>query len=105
MRLRLPGLEVVTEHRFDSEKRSRLDYAVPSLQVGAEVHGGAWLKGPDGLRGGAHHRPEGRLRDMRKIRRAQELGWVVGEFEPEELPGILVEWVVARCEERRKETR
>jgi len=42
---------------------------------------------------------------MEKLRRAQALGWVVGEFEPEELPGILVEWVVARCEERRKGAR
>lgn len=98
--LRLEGLGVVTEFWFDPDRRWRLDLAVPSVRVGVEIHGGAWLRGPDGLRGGAHHRPAGRRRDMAKMRRAQELGWIVGEFEPQDMPGEVVRWIVAACERR-----
>jgi hypothetical protein len=93
----------VEEYRFHPARAWRLDLAIPSWLVGVEIHGGAWVTGPDGQRGGAHHRPRGRHRDMVKVREAQALGWSVGEFEWVELPGLAVEWVERVVERRRRE--
>ena len=94
------GFHALPEYRFHPSRKWALDLAVPSHLVGVEIHGGAWVVGPDGQRGGAHHRPAGRHRDMVKLRAAQGLGWVVGEFEWWELPGIAADWVIEQCRRR-----
>ena len=82
-------VEVVTEHRFHPTRRWRFDLALPAEKVAVEIHG----FGRRGGHAGAHHSITGRRRDMQKLREAAALGWVVGEFESDEEPATVLEWV------------
>ena len=88
------GYTLEREVRFHPVRRWRFDFAVVERKIGIEMHGGAFVRGPDGQMGGAHHRPKGRLRDAQKMREANALGWTVSEFEWWELKsGAVVEWL------------
>lgn len=62
---------VVPEYVFHPTRKWRLDRAIPSLKVCAEMHGGIWRPG-----GGAHSRPAAIERDIEKANALQELGWL-----------------------------
>jgi len=66
--LKLP--EPVREHRFDTVRRWRFDFAWPDIKLAVEVEGGVWS-------GGRHTRGGGFVADCDKYNAAAELGWVV----------------------------
>jgi len=85
------------DYRFDSETGSamEIDYAWPEEKVGLESQGGIWRNG-----GGAHQ-GKGHIRDMRKLNRAQELGWHVLQCVPDDLFSPLTLDMVRRALESR----
>lgn len=58
------------EHRFDSARMWRFDFAWPELLVAVEVEGGAWSEG-------RHVRGDGFERDCAKYNEAAIQGWLV----------------------------
>lgn len=82
------GREPVREHRFDSVRRWRFDFAWPELMVAVEIEGG----------GGRHHTFAGSHADMDKYNAATLAGWRVLRFDAKHLPAKLkretaAEWV------------
>lgn len=75
LHLRVLGLDVgcEREHRFSSRHGYRLDFAWPAFRLGAEAQGGIWSRG-------AHGRPQGIERDIRKAQVALANGWRVLPF-------------------------
>ncbi len=61
---------MVREHRFDTNRRWRFDFAWPDKMVALEVEGGIWS-------GGRHTTATGWLHDAEKYNRATILGWRV----------------------------
>lgn len=68
----------IVEHRFDSVRRWRFDYAWPEKRVALEVEGGVWT-------GGRHTRGKGFLADVEKYNAAALAGWRVFRTTPREL--------------------
>ena len=58
------------EHRFDSGRKWRFDFAWPSEKVAVEIHGGTRT-------GGRHVRGDGIRDDVRKLNAAVLQGWRV----------------------------
>lgn len=71
-------VEILPEYRFDSSRRWRFDYAIPSAMIAVEVEGGVWSNG-------RHTRGKGYLGDMEKYNRANVLGWRLIRVTPQEL--------------------
>lgn len=70
-----PGVDLHSEHRFDSSRRWRFDFAhLPSLTA-VEIEGGVW-------RGGRHTTGVGFTRDCEKYLQASALGWMVLRLTP-----------------------
>lgn len=95
--------DAVQEHPFAKERgrKYRLDLALPSLKVGMEVHGGAFIRRSGGGTGGAHHTIEGRARDMAKGNLAAVMGWIVIEVSPNEVAdGTAYRWLTEALEFR-----
>jgi hypothetical protein len=67
-RLNVPPF--VVEHRFDSGRKWRLDFAWPELLVAIEVEGGTWTEG-------RHTRGGGFEADCVKYSEAAIQGWLV----------------------------
>lgn len=67
--------EPVDEHRFDSKRQWRFDYAWPKLMVALEIEGGVWTKG-------RHIRPIGYIGDIEKYNAATLAGWRVFRATP-----------------------
>ena len=87
---------MVTEFPFARKRKRkyRLDFAIPKLKVGMEIHGGQYVVRSDGSMGGAHHSIEGRARDMAKGNLAAVMGWIVIEVSPKELAdGAAYRWI------------
>ncbi len=61
------------EHKFHPDRRWRLDYALPELKIGIEIHGGT-------RRQGRHNRAQGFANDREKMNAALGLGWQVYEL-------------------------
>lgn len=81
-----------SEYEFHPDRKFRFDYCIPSIKVGIEIHGGAYLRGS--VRHGAHHTPVGRKRDMIKMREANALGWIVGEFDYDDIENFeVIKWL------------
>lgn len=59
-------------YRFDPRRRWELDFAWPGARVAIEVQGGVESYGRVG-----HTRPDQYMRDTRKTRAAQLMGWIV----------------------------
>jgi hypothetical protein len=84
-------LEVWPEFYFSTEKRYRLDYAIPitpnsgELKIGIEVNGGIWKKGASG-----HSSGTGIRRDMDKSNLLTSLGWRLISVEPDELLSLSI---------------
>jgi hypothetical protein len=89
--LSLAGIPApVVEHKFAQDRRWRFDFAWFSpcvaaetrptgwVGVAVEVEGGVWV-------GGRHTRGKGFLGDCEKYNRAQELGWCVLRYPPQQL--------------------
>ena len=80
------GLEVWPEFYFSTERKYRLDFAIPvrqggsDLKIAVEVQGGIWAKGNSG-----HSSGTGIKRDMNKSNLAQSLGWFLIKVTPNEL--------------------
>lgn len=80
------GLEVWPEFFFSTERRYRIDYAIPVsvdgkvLKIAIEQEGGIWLKGNSG-----HSSGTGIKRDMEKSNLLQSLGWRLLRKEPSEI--------------------
>jgi hypothetical protein len=68
----------VCEHRFDTVRKWRYDYAWPARKVALEVEGGVWT-------GGRHTRGSGFLRDLEKYNAAALAGWTVLKCTPSTL--------------------
>lgn len=68
---RLP--EPILQHRFHPVRKWLLDFAWPSILIGAEVQGGTWS-------GGAHVQGAGYQRDCDKLNEALLLGWQIFHF-------------------------
>jgi hypothetical protein len=60
----------VTEHRFDSSRRWRFDFAWPAAKLALEVEGGVWTEG-------RHTRGSGFTADIEKYNAATVQGWRV----------------------------
>lgn len=74
------GLNVWPEFYFSTERKYRLDFAIPTLKIAIEVQGGIWAKGNSG-----HSSGTGIKRDMDKSNLAQSLGWFLIKVIPNEL--------------------
>lgn len=85
--LKMKAPEVRRELLFDPESRMRFDVAIPELMVAFEVQGGIFpfARKDGGKRQGAHGSITGVLATMRKMNRAQELGWRVYQYIPDEV--------------------
>lgn len=83
--LKMGKPRVDREALFDNESRMRFDVSLPELMIAFEVQGGIFpMKSRDGRRG-AHGSVTGILATMRKMNRAQELGWKVYQYVPDEV--------------------
>lgn len=71
-------VDIVSEHRFDPDRKWRFDYAIPDHMIAIEVEGGVWTNG-------RHTRGLGYLKDMEKYNRAIQLGWRLIRVTPEDL--------------------
>ncbi|PPK99009.1 hypothetical protein [Parapedobacter indicus] len=80
------GLEVWPEFHFSTERRYRIDYAIPVasdgrvLKIAIEQEGGIWAKGNSG-----HSSGTGIKRDMDKNNLLQSSGWRLIRRTPSEL--------------------
>ena len=73
--IKVAGLpEPAREYRFDDRRKWRFDFAWRGLMLAAEVQGGTW-------NGGAHGRGVGIKRDYEKLNTAQLHGWMVLQFD------------------------
>jgi hypothetical protein len=70
--------DAITEYRFYSKRRWRLDWYVPSIRVGIEIEGGIWTRG-------RHNRPLGFMRDMEKYNSAALMGITIYRIPAHEL--------------------
>lgn len=61
------------EHRFDSDRQWRFDFAWPALRLAVEIEGGVWS-------GGRHTRGSGFVADCDKYNAATLAGWRVLRF-------------------------
>lgn len=67
------------EYEFHPTRKWLFDFALPSEKIAIEINGGIWRK-----KGGAHQGAN-HYRDMEKLNAAQELGWRVFQFAPEQM--------------------
>lgn len=72
----LPDPEV--EHKFHHKRKFKFDYAYPKVKLAIEVEGGLWIRG-------RHNRASGYIRDMEKYNLANELGWNILRYTPQQL--------------------
>lgn len=91
------GLEVWNEFRFTSERRYRIDKAIPVnqdgkvIKIALEIHGGVWRKD-----GGAHSRPANIARDHHKSTLLNIEGWtllICTPYEIEKQPGKIIDLI------------
>lgn len=84
------GLETpVSEHRFHSTRRWRLDFAWPSLRLAVEVDGGGFIAG-------RHSRGTGITKDCEKFAEATALGWRIVRVTPAQVrDGSALRWILA----------
>jgi len=66
------------EYKFHAARRWRFDYALPPWKIAIEIQGSIWSRARSG------HQGKGHYRDMEKMNAAQELGWRVFQFAPEQ---------------------
>jgi hypothetical protein len=59
--------DAVAEYKFHPTRRWRLDWFLPSVNVGIEIEGGIWIRG-------RHTRPVGFLRDIEKYNAVALMG-------------------------------
>jgi very-short-patch-repair endonuclease len=78
---RQTGKVWTAEHRFDSVRQWRFDYACIGAKIAIEVEGGVWKKG-------RHTRGDGFIEDMKKYNRATSLGWRVLRYTPDQFNGM-----------------
>lgn len=81
-----PGIDLVTQHRYNPKRKFTLDFAHLPSKTAVEVNGAIWSKG-------GHNTGRGLLRDYRKALDAATLGWLVlpiapDDFSPETLAKI-----------------
>jgi len=67
---RISGLNPVTEHRFDTKRKWRFDFAFPTQKLAVEIEGAIWSRG-------RHTRGIGYEGDMEKYNAAVLAGWRV----------------------------
>ena len=70
------GFDVVKEYKFTSERKWRIDYAIPSHKVAVEVEGGAFTNG-------RHTRGTGFIADMEKYNELTCQGWALIRTTPQ----------------------
>ena len=68
------------EHRFHSVRRFRFDFAYPGYKLAIEVEGAIFKQG-----GGRHNRGAGMKTDMVKYNLANEMGWRVLRYMPQQI--------------------
>ena len=71
-----PDVDLHAEHRFDSTRRWRFDFAHLPSQTAIEIEGGIW-------RGGRHTTGAGFTRDCEKYFSANVQGWMVIRLTPD----------------------
>ncbi len=71
----------VAEYRFHPTRKWRFDFAWPSLLLGLEVNGGAWIYG-------RHNRAASYLRDLQKYNAAAALGWRIFYLTPAQVSEV-----------------
>jgi very-short-patch-repair endonuclease len=70
--------EPVKEHKFDSKRKFRFDFAWIDCKLAVEIEGGVWIAG-------RHTRGSGFVKDMEKYNLAVKNGWKVLRFVPQDL--------------------
>lgn len=71
------GQAVTMEHRFAPPRRWAFDFAIQSLMIAIEVEGGVFSNG-------RHTRGKGYMGDMEKYNVANELGWSILRYSPDQ---------------------
>lgn len=71
-----PDVDLHAEHRFDSVRRWRFDFAHLPSQIAIEIEGGVW-------RGGRHTTGIGFSKDCEKYFAATMQGWMVVRLTPD----------------------
>lgn len=90
---KLPSVE--REFRFHPVRKWRFDFAWPAQKFAVEIDGGLWVNG-------RHSRAKGLMADMEKRNAAQELGWMVFHFPPQQVKSGEAIETVARLLDGRK---
>lgn len=91
----LGGPPLSPQHRFDADRRWKLDYAQVESKVAIEIHGGIYTQG-------RHTQGSGFREDRRKMTAAQEAGFIVYELTPRDITAAEVERIIEKCRERMK---
>lgn len=90
-------IEFVCEHRFHKTRKWRLDYFIPSLKIGIELHGGVHTNG-------RHTRGIGFTEDREKMNEAMISGILVLEVTTEQVKnGKAISMIKRAIETRRRE--
>ncbi|AUR95297.1 protein of unknown function DUF559 [Vibrio phage 1.205.O._10N.222.51.A7] len=90
-------IEFVCEHRFHKTRKWRLDYFIPSLKIGIELHGGVHSNG-------RHTRGAGFTEDREKMNEAMIAGILVLEVTTEQVKnGKAISMIKRAIETRRHE--
>lgn len=88
-------IEFVKEHRFHKTRRWRLDYFIPSLKIGIELHGGVHANG-------RHTRGQGFTEDREKMNEAAIAGILVLEVTTEQVKNSKAINMIKRAIETRR---
>lgn len=90
-------IEFQAEYKFHQSRKWRLDYYIPDLKIGIELHGGVYTNG-------RHTRGTGFTADREKMNEAQIMGIMVIEVTSEQVEnGKAIELIKRAIESRRNE--
>lgn len=95
LELRALGIGFSQEYQFHPDRKWRLDFAIPYLKIGVEVHGGVHTRG-------RHTRGTGFTGDREKMNEALILGWAILEVTPAHIKaGKAAAWVERLIKQRK----
>lgn len=90
-------ISFVSEHKFHKVRKWRLDYFIPELKIGIELHGGVYTNG-------RHTRGTGFTEDREKMNEAMIAGIMILEFTSEQVKnGKAMVMIKSAIETRRRE--
>lgn len=68
----------IPEYQFKIERKWKIDYAWPEMNIALEIEGGIWTKG-------RHITPKGYLKDLEKYNSLAEYGWLLLRYQPNKI--------------------